>query len=151
MSLVWLVLPPSFCMWGKQKSRGIQAVGWDWPLRQCQGWKYCAWRSLSPKSAPKWTELCSFGALWDIVKLVGMWQYSHQPGAVSYASGNYKPTYTWREKRAVMFFACFITGIGMRLWNPNTPVEHSNATFPSERDCRKLGGESKADETRGGW
>lgn len=49
-------------MWGKQKSSGIQGIGWDWTLRQCRGWKYCAWGPLSPKPTPRWKELCSFGA-----------------------------------------------------------------------------------------
>lgn len=146
----WCYLP-HFAYGVKQKFSGIQGVGWDWTLRQCHGWKYCAWGPLSPKSTPKWTELCYSGALWDGVKLVGMWQYSHQPGAVSSASGNYTPAQVWGEERVVFGPLTFITGIGMGLWSPIIPVEHSSTTFPSDRGCRKLGGESMGDETRGGW
>lgn len=103
--LLWSVWSPSFCMWGKQNSGGTQGIGWDWTLRQCQGWKCCAWGPLSPKSTPRWRELCSFGAFMG--QNTGMWQYSHQAGAFSCA-GNHLPTCVWREERAVLFFACSV-------------------------------------------
>lgn len=64
-------LSPSFCMWGKQKSSGIQGVGWDWTLRQSQGWKSCVWGPLSPKFTLKWTELHSFSAFMGQSKVSG--------------------------------------------------------------------------------
>lgn len=57
---------------------------------------------------------------------------------------------TCEGKKGLLFFCLFYNWQWNEIMKPQHPCGTQQCHIPCDRDCRKLGGESMGDETRGG-